>query len=294
MRAFLLKPSFLLCLFVVLIIVMMLSPTTTARSTAEDGITTTEFRRHYPLDIEDGGIGQYLDTQVCIDRANLCMRSKRVFFTYPAKQITAPWIEICDPATSSSRFFNRISGRELKCINCDAESLRCPKPPQTGTWFDNGNKSSELVGYVKDNLSTVRAFTYTNADVTMHEFPDLKGVAYGAGEVISEWFYGDKSALTWIQCDNNKCVYYGIDFNTGKSTQEATPCDSNDRLTLVLVGNRPEIRVDFEAKGDEICRNTEGKPAYPLGPAPFIVDPLRVDPPVDVPSTAYPVSGVNG
>jgi hypothetical protein len=215
-----------------------------------------------------------------------------LFYTYPTDDPSAPWFELCDPKSHLSRFFNRVSGKELICGNCDDEALRCTKSPQTGRWFQNGNKTSELAGYANEKRSTVRTFTYSEAGVMQHEFPSINGLAYGVGAVIAKWFYGDQSALAWIQCDDNKCGFYGVDFKTGESTQETTPCDSDDRLTLVLVDNRPEIRVDFEAKGDEICRNAEGKPAYPLGPAPFIVDPLRVDPPLIVPSSAKPATGI--
>jgi hypothetical protein len=267
---------------VVVILVAAFLPHNTSTTERYDGLTVTEFRRHYPLDIEDGGIGQYLDTQVCIDAASVCARSSDLFYNYPKGDTGAPWLELCDPKTLTSRFFNRVTGKEQQCSNCDAEALRCSKSPQTGRWFQNGTKSSELAGYSKENRSTVRVFTYRDAGVTMHEFPSIQGVAYGVGDVIAKWFYGDKSRLAWIQCNDNRCVYYNVDFNTGESTQEATPCDSNDDLTLVLVDNRPEIRVDFEAKGDEICRNAEGKLAYPLGPErDRIVYPLRVDPPVE-------------
>ena len=258
----------LLCFLALIVafMVMPLWPHNTSTTSRYDGLTVTLFRKHYPFDIEDGGTGQYLDTRMCIDAANVCARSPGWFYTYPKENPDAPWLELCDPKTHSSRFFNRDTGMELKCGNCDIEALRCPKPSQTGRWFDNGNHSAELVGYAKENLSTIRTFSYDAAGVTMSEFPSLKGVAYGAGEVISEWFYGDESAMVWIQCDKKKCDAYRVDFKTGQSTREATPCHYGDLLTFVLVGDRPEIRVDSEAKSDEICRDARGKPAYPLAP----------------------------
>ena len=265
-----------LALFVALM-VMSLWPYNTSTISRYDGLTVTVFRRHYPFDIEDGGTGQYLDTRLCIDAANVCARSPTWFYTYPKENPDAPWIELCDPKTHSKRFYNRVTGQELKCSNCDGEALRCPKPPQTGSWFDNGNQSAELIGYPKENLSTIRTFTYDTASVTMQEFPSLKGVAYGAGEVISEWFYGDKSATVWIQCDTKKCDVYRVDFKTGQSTQEATPCHFGKLLTFVLVGDRPEIRIDSEAKSDEICRDARGLPAYPLGPEPERSSPPPTD-----------------
>jgi hypothetical protein len=257
-------------------------PRISSRITNFEGFTVTEYRKHYPFDVEDGGLGKYESEKVCLTKNEKCYSEKWVLRDYPETYVRAPWMRICDGKVGEWQYFSRKSGAELKCSNCDADALRCPNPPQNGTWFDQGNKSSELVGYAKENRSTIRVYAYSNDGVKMHEFPILNGVAYGAGEIISEWFYGDKSRLAWIQCNDNRCVYYNVDFNTGESTQEATPCDSNDDLTLVLVDNRPEIRVDFEAKGDEICRNAEGKLAYPLGPErDRIVYPLRVDPPVE-------------
>ena len=275
---------------IVALFVFALWPYNTSKTKTSDGLTITDFRRHYPFDIEDGGLGQYLDTQVCIDAAKFCARSSDLFYSYPADNPKAPWIEFCDPKTHLQRFFNRVSGQELICTNCDKEATRCPKPPQTGTWFGDGNHSSELVGYEKENMSTVRTFNYSASGVTMRDFPSIKGVVYGVSDVPTEWYFGDKSRLAWIQCDDQKCGYYLVDFNTGQSKQETTPCHYGHQLILVLVGDRPEIRIDYQAKGDEICLNAEGQPAYPLGPAPFIVDPLRDDPPVKEPTIIAPVS----
>ncbi len=255
-------------LLILFIMVIALSPYTTTKNEQFDGYSITEYRRHYPLDIEDGGLGRYIDQKLCIDKLNVCTRAKDVFYSYPTKFINAHWSQLCDANSSRWRFFDLAAQVELKCLNCDSEALRCPKPPQTGSWFDNGNQSAELVGYAKENMSTVRTFSYGTDGITMREFPSLKGVAYGAGEIISEWFYGDKSAMAWIQCDKKKCNAYRVDFKTGHSTQEATPCQYGDLLTFVLVGDRPEIRVDSEAKNEEICRDAQGKQAYPLGPEP--------------------------
>lgn len=252
----------------VIFLLLALSPHDTESTEQFDGFTITKYRRHYLLDIEDGGIGQYLGEKVCLSKPNLCFKGEWVLRDYPKHFEIASWMRICDSKTEKWRFFDRTSSNEIFCNNCDAEALRCPKPPQSGSWFDSGNQSSELVGYAKENLSTIRTFSYGTAGVTMREFPSLKGVAYGAGEVISEWFYGDKSAMVWIQCEKKKCDVYRVDFKTGQSTQEATPCHYGDLLTFVLVGDRPEIRIHSEAKSDEICRDAQGKPAYPLGPEP--------------------------
>ncbi len=251
-----------------ILLLLALTPRDTERNEQFDGFTITTYRRHYPLDIEDGGIGQYLGEKVCLAQPNLCFEGEWVLRDYPKQFENAPWIRICDSKTEKWRFFNRTSPIEIFCPNCDAESLRCPKPPQTASWFDHGNQSAEVVGYAKENMSTVRTFSYGTAGITMREFPSLKGVAYGAGDILSEWFYGDKSAMVWVQCDRNKCDLYRVDFKTGQSTQEATPCHYGDLLTFVLVGDRPEIRIDSEAKNDEICRDAQGKPAYPLAPEP--------------------------
>ena len=261
----------------VILLLLALTPRDTERTEQFDGFTITTYRRHYPLDIEDGGIGQYVGEKVCLAESNLCFKSKWVLRDYPKQFEAAPWMRICDSKTEKWRFFDRTSPNEIFCRNCDAVAMLCPNGPQTGTWFDNGNKSAELVGYAKENLSTIRTFTYDTAGVTMREFPSLKGVVYGAGEVISEWFYGDQSAMVWIQCDERKCDIYRVDFKTGQSTKEATPCRYSDLLTFVLVGDRPEIRIDSEAKNDEICRDAQGKPAYPLGPEPAPWNPPTTD-----------------
>lgn len=275
---------------IVALFVLSLWPYNTSKTTTSDGLTITDFRRHYPFDIEDGGLGQYLDTEICIDAAQICARSSDLVYSYPTDNLSAPWMDLCDPKTHLQRFFNRVTGKELTCHNCDAEAIRCPKPPQAGTWFDNGNQASELVGYSNENLSTVRTFNYNNDGVTLSQFPNVKGIAYGADSVANKWFYGDNSRFAWIQCDDQKCGYYLVDFNTGQSKQETTPCHYGHQLILVLVGDRPEIRIDAEAKGDEICRDAQGKLAYPLGPEPIILDPLRIDPPAVEPSVAAPLS----
>jgi hypothetical protein len=279
---------------VLTVTIYLLWPYTTESVSKEDIFTITQYRRHYPLDIEDAGMGKYLDEKICIDAADVCVRAERVFYSYPGMGQKAPWTKICNNETNQWRYFNRFSGMELKCKNCDLEALRCPKPPQTGTWFDDGNQSSELVGYDSLNLSTVRTFIYDSSGVTMKELPDFKGVVYGADSVISERFYDDRSKIAWIQCSKNHCDAFWLDFKTGTNSVESTPCHYGHHLTFELVGNRPELYIDGEAKGDEICFNTDGKPAYPFAPIPpplpqFANPPVLEEAPKAAPEPSKPV-----
>jgi hypothetical protein len=95
--------------------IFLLYPYNTEKTEKYDGLTITEFRRHYPFDIEDAGLGKYLDQKVCIDSANFCARAEDVFYSYPKKNPGSPWMDFCDPETNKQRYFNRFSGVELKC-----------------------------------------------------------------------------------------------------------------------------------------------------------------------------------
>ncbi len=251
----------------VLLAVINLWPYTTENSETKDGITITEYRRHYFFDVHDGGIGRWLDVRVCIDAAKVCVRAERVHYSYPSQMPDSKWADLCDTQKNQYRFFNRISGTELKCHNCDAEALRCPKPPQNGTWFSE-NKTSEIVGYVAENQSTVRTYTFSQTGVTMSVLPTISGFVYGANTTIYERFLDDRSKLAWVDCSDSSCNFYTLDFLTGKFVRESTPCKYGNKLKIESIDNLTVLKIQFNAKGDEICRRSDGSPAYPIEAVP--------------------------
>ncbi len=228
-----------------------------------DGFKIIDHRKHYALDIHDGGLGRLIDRTLCLDSMPLCFRAETVWANYPNDFPKARWIQICDPKTDRWRFFSRASAVELACLNCDAEALRCPKISESaGAWFSGGDKVNEIVGYPSLNKSTLRSYSFSNAGVSMKDITSI-GVAFNPEYISARVRFNNGTAYAWLQCVQLNCALYWVDFESGKWFFENTPCNSEDELTLEIVDNVPQLRTEWDARGDEICLNASGKPAYP-------------------------------
>jgi hypothetical protein len=229
-----------------------------------DGFKITDHRKRYALDIGNSGYGRFIDETLCLDKNPVCFRAETVWADYPDSFPKARWITICDPAIKRWRFFNRDSALELNCSNCDAEALRCPKIPESGgSWFADGNVSSELVGYPLLNQSRLRTYSYSLDGVLMKEITTI-GVAFSSGYIAARNSFRNGSAYAWIQCDDLKCVLHWVNFETGSWLFQETPCNAGNEITFEIVGERPQMRLRQGAKDAEICRNSRGEPAYPF------------------------------
>jgi hypothetical protein len=267
MKKLILKSFFLFFGLTLLAVVIKLWPYTTEHSETKDGITITEYRRHYALDLHDAGHGRFLDQRVCIDAAKFCVREKFPFYNYPTQNLKVPWVQICDSSTNQWHSFNRFTGKELVCHNCDDEALKCLKPQQNGTWFED-NRVSEVVGYKTKNQTTIRTYLFDNSGVTMTSLPTISGFVYGSETTIAEGFLSDRSKLAWVDCSKTKCDFYTLDFITGTWTKESTPCRFGNKLVIEEIDSFPVINMQYNAQGDEVCLNANGKPAYPFAPIP--------------------------
>lgn len=273
---------------ILLIGMLTLIPRTTEKTKIYDGFTVTEYRKHYFFDIHDGGMGRYRDKKLCVTKPAVCFRDERVGFSYP-NHPQAAWLKVCDPVTHSWRFFDRKLGTEIICIDCDDRAKFCPKFPSFGYWFEHGNKISEISGNAISGTTEIRIFELGGEFVKLKMFDPIRSVVLGDLS-INEWAnYNDGLMFAWRQCSEKKCDLHWIDLVTGKAFHETTPCHFPQKITFVKIGNRPELRMEWGAKGDEICLNAEGKPAYPSvrDPGPWSPPPTDEDAdkaPVDTPS----------
>jgi hypothetical protein len=294
MKSAFLKLILGMVLIALLIIVVTLWPYTTEYSETKDGITRIEYRRHYAFDLHDAGHGRFLDEQICVDAAKVCVRADSVFYSYPRRMPKAQWAMLCETETGQWRYFDRFHGNEIKCHNCDVDASSCVISPQIIQWID-GNQFAQVVGNKVMQLTTLRHYNLTNEGVTVNRIQTIPDFAYGSDTGIASRLINREKTLAWVDCNDLSCSLYTLNFLTGKFTRELTPCRFGNKLVIEsLEDGRALLQIQYQAKGDEVCLNSEGKPAYPFAPIPpplpqFANPPIIEEAPKAAPEPSNPV-----
>jgi hypothetical protein len=102
----------------------------------------------------------------------------------------------------------------------------------------------------------------------MRVLSTIRNTVYLSGKIVAQQKTNNGENLAWIECSPIKCKLIWIDFKTGHSFYESTPCGIGNKITFQIIKNSPQLRLEWGAKGDEICRNADGQPAYPFMPEP--------------------------